>query len=220
MQTDQDQVLPVWRKPQPAPLSRIISKCTFQTSSEASWGVGNAFRCDTSPVSCPLPSTPAFIPCYPAERTVGNLDKRRSLESFLPASAGGGHSPCCGFQGAEAGNWAVLLNLNWWPLSEVTFKCFSLNETLAVPSWCFTKSQAGAGKDAPEWKQGKRGPSWAPLGSSGTPPLSCSWNSPPAHKRIKKLSPVLRGFVVVVAFSQHRAQRSKERREYLIAVIS
>lgn len=61
MQTDQDQVLPVWRKPQPAPLSRIISKCTFQTFSEASWGVGNAFRCDTSPVSCPLPSTPALF---------------------------------------------------------------------------------------------------------------------------------------------------------------
>lgn len=114
----------------------------------------------------------------------------------------------------------MLLNLNSWPLSEVTFKCFSLNETLAVPSWCFIKSQAGTGKDALEWKQGKRGPSWAPLGSSGTLLVSCIWNGPPAHKRIKKLFSALGGFVVVVAFSQCRAQRSKERREYLIAVIS
>lgn len=128
-------------------------------------------ECDTDSSQLFFTLYSCFFPCYPPEGTAGNLDKRRFLESLLPDSAGGGLSLCCGFQGAEAGTWVVLLNINWWPLSEVTFKCFSLNETLAVPSWCFIKSQTGVGKDALELKQRKRGPSWAPLGSSGTPCL-------------------------------------------------
>lgn len=122
-------------------------------------------------------------------------------------------------QGAE---WPCWIS-NSLPLAGATFKRLSLNEALAVPSWRFIKAHAGASEGALEWKQGERGPAGA-LCPPAAPSASCSWAIPPAHKRFKQLFFVLRVFVVVVVvvvtFSQCRAHRSKERSEYLIAVIS
>lgn len=183
MQIDQDQVLPVGRKPRSAPFSHITSPSVlFKPPMRQAGVLPIPSECDTDSSQLSFTLLSCFTPHYTPADTAGNLGKRRFLESFLPASAGGGCSFCCGFQGAEAESWVVLLNLNSWPLSGVTFKCFSLNETLAVPSWCFIKSQAGTGKDALEWNQGKRGPSWAPLDLLGPPCLLQLELSPSSQK--------------------------------------
>lgn len=79
-------------------------------------------------------------------------------------------------QGVE---WRYRIS-NSLPLAGVTFKRFSLNEALAVPSWRFIKAQAGASKDALERKEGERSPSWSPLPSlspSSLPQLDPSASS-------------------------------------------
>lgn len=190
MQIDQNQVLPAQRKPQSAPLSRITS---FRPPLKEAGVLAMRLECDTDSSQLSFTLYSCLIPHYPPEGTAGNLDKRRFLENFLPASAGGGRSHCCGFQGQKEGAEQCC-----WILIHGHYQRSLSNASPLMKHWLFLPGvslthkleQAKMHWNGNRERGAPAGPLWGPLG----PPCLLQLELSPSSQKNKETIFCAEGF--------------------------
>lgn len=183
MQTDPDQVRPVPRKAQSAPLSHITSKCTFQTSSEVSWGVGNAFRVWHRLQSVALYPLFLLYSTLPSTRHSRKSGQKKIPGKFPPCKCRSflhGCTLCCAFRGQKQGAEQCC-----WILIHVHYQRSLSNASPLMKRWLFLAGvslnhkleQAKMRWNENREREAPAGPLWGLLGYPCLRQLELSPNS-------------------------------------------